>query len=123
MPRTCPGLYVHAWRKHDFGVWGRENAPQFFVVWVLMLLEIDNLDVAPAVYLIPIDKAITLQLVQQFIDLAVVAWKKLDFYLCRPVLHAPAAICQTPESGKQNARQRLAGEHLVAGKEIGLYVA
>ncbi len=67
---------------------------------MLMLLEINDLDIMLAVYLIPMNKTLLAQLIQQRIDIAIIAWQNLYPDFLRPVFQAAFAIRHAPQPGE-----------------------
>jgi hypothetical protein len=73
---------------------------------ILVLLEVDDLDVASAVDLVPRDKPSRGQLAEQFVDVASVVRQDFRFNSLRPILQTAGPIGRAPQSGEQDPRQR-----------------
>lgn len=95
----------------------RNGAGLLFDVWVLVLVEVLNLYVLRAVSFIPDDEPFGLQLRKQLFDIAAVIRQNLRLDFFRPLLKPALSVCPAPQTGEQNACERLAVGKIVAGEE------
>lgn len=89
---------------------------------VLVLLEIDNLNVASPIHLIAADETAALQLVEQRLDIAIVAGQNFDLDFLRSIFHPPAPVGHAPQADEQQARERIAVRQLLVLEESGFDV-
>src|SRR5690606_37477842 len=89
----------------------------FFVVWILVLFKIDNLDVTLAVGGIANYEPMRRELVEQLVHIAIVIRQNFSLNSFWPVCEPTFSIRDTPQSHKQQATESIHFCQVVIGEK------